>query len=53
MHEQHIHINGTGLFYAEEGSWRPCVLLPGGPGLDHQADLSKMEEVFSPLSRLY
>ena len=28
-------INGTELFYAEHGSGPPCLVLHGGPGLDH------------------
>jgi proline iminopeptidase len=32
----HIRINGIELYCAEEGTGRPCLLLHGGPGLDHQ-----------------
>lgn len=35
MQEHHIAVNGTNLFYAEEGTGMPCLLLHGGPGLDH------------------
>jgi proline iminopeptidase len=31
-----VTVNGVELFYAEEGSGMPCLLLHGGPGLDHQ-----------------
>jgi proline iminopeptidase len=36
MQEHLIAVNGTELFYAEEGTGHPCLLLHGGPGLDHQ-----------------
>lgn len=36
MQEHRISVNGVELFYAEEGSGSPCLLLHGGPGLDHQ-----------------
>ena len=35
MQKHHIAVNGTNLFYAEEGTGMPCLLLHGGPGLDH------------------
>jgi hypothetical protein len=35
-----MYVNGTGLFFAEEGTGQACVLLHGGPGLDHSAALS-------------
>ena len=36
MQEHLIAVNGTELFYAEEGTGHLCLLLHGGPGLDHQ-----------------
>lgn len=36
MQEHYVAVNGTELFYAEEGTGLPCLLLHGGPGLDHQ-----------------
>ena len=36
MQAHRISVNGVELFYAEEGNGLPCLLLHGGPGLDHQ-----------------
>jgi proline iminopeptidase len=36
VNERYISLHGLDLFYAEEGAGIPCLLLHGGPGMDHQ-----------------
>lgn len=53
MQEHRIQVNGTELFYAEEGNGPPCVLLHGGPGLDHQEFFPYLSPLADSLRLIY
>ncbi len=53
MYEQRIRLNGLDLFYLEEGAGIPCLLLPGGPGMDHQMFVPWLSPLASNIRLFY
>ncbi|SRR5579883_248356 len=53
MREHRIKVNGVELFYAEEGDGSPCLLLHGGPGLDHQEFVPWLSPLASSARLIY
>lgn len=53
MKEQCIHLRTLDLFYAEEGEGPSCLLLHGGPGMDHQMFVPWLSPLASSRHLLY
>lgn len=53
MKAQRIHLNNLDLFFAEEGEGPPCLLLHGGPGMDHQMFVPWLSPLASSTHLLY
>jgi proline iminopeptidase len=53
MQAHQIRVNGVELFYAEEGNGPPCLLLHGGPGLDHQEFVPWLSPLASSIRLIY
>src|SRR5690348_14907524 len=53
MQEHRLTVNGVELFYAEEGNGPPCLLLHGGPGLDHQEFVPWLSPLASSARLIY